>query len=173
MHFFQSLSQTGALAELAALVHRRAAGQTIAEWTVEMAPACVTEARLEVLREAGVNRISIGVQSFQPALLDALGRQHSREQVSQQMTQGLAVQVGAAILGVGQLGQQVAQTLLDVTFNLPHSRTDETEADRIGVELAARAGYDPRAAVNVWKKMSAVSGGQPPQILSTHPAHGP
>jgi predicted Zn-dependent protease len=96
-------------------------------------------------------------------------REHSREQVSQQMTQGLALQVGAAILGVGQLGQQVAQTLLDVTLNLPHSRTDETEADRIGVELAARAGHDPRAAVNLWQKMEKLGGGRQPQWLSTHP----
>jgi len=51
------------------------------EWTVELAPASVTEARLAVLRDAGVTRISMGVQSFQPELLDALGRQHTREQV--------------------------------------------------------------------------------------------
>lgn len=51
------------------------------EWTVELAPASVTPERLAVLREVGVTRVSIGVQSFQPALLDALGRQHSREQV--------------------------------------------------------------------------------------------
>jgi len=51
------------------------------EWTVELAPASVTEARLAALREIGVTRISMGVQSFQPALLDALGRQHSREQI--------------------------------------------------------------------------------------------
>ncbi len=51
------------------------------EWTVEIAPASVTEARLEALREIGVTRISMGAQSFQPALLDGLGRQHTREQI--------------------------------------------------------------------------------------------
>ena len=51
------------------------------EWTVEIAPASVTEARLEALREIGVTRISLGAQSFQPALLDGLGRQHTREQI--------------------------------------------------------------------------------------------
>ncbi len=51
------------------------------EWTVELAPGSVTEARLDVLRELGVTRISLGVQSFSPTLLDALGRRHSREQV--------------------------------------------------------------------------------------------
>jgi predicted Zn-dependent protease len=97
-------------------------------------------------------------------------REHGREQASQQMAQQLGVQIGAALLGVGSLGQQLTQVVLDTTFNLPHSRTDETEADRIGVELAARAGYDPRAAVALWQKMEKVSGGsRPPQWLSTHP----
>jgi putative oxygen-independent coproporphyrinogen III oxidase len=68
------------LARLAATVRARCGGAP-EEWTVELAPASVTEARLEALREAGVTRVSLGVQSFQPALLDALGRQHTREQV--------------------------------------------------------------------------------------------
>lgn len=96
-------------------------------------------------------------------------REHSREQASQQALQGIGVQIGAALLGIGELGQQLTQTLLDVTFNLPHSRSDETEADRIGVELAARAGYDPRAAVRLWEKMARVGGGRPPKWLATHP----
>jgi predicted Zn-dependent protease len=96
-------------------------------------------------------------------------REHSREQASQQMGQAVAVQIGAALLGIGELGQQLTQTLLDVTFNLPHSRNDEMEADRIGVELAARAGFDPRAAVSLWEKMAKLSGSRPPKWLSTHP----
>ena len=59
-----------------------------------------------------------------------------------------------------------------MTFNLPFSRLHETEADRMGVELAARAGYDPRAAVAVWQKMARISqGGGPPALLSTHPSN--
>jgi predicted Zn-dependent protease len=65
---------------------------------------------------------------------------------------------------------QMASIVADVTFNLPHSRQDETEADRIGVELAARAGYDPRAAITLWQKMGQAGGGAPPQFLSTHPS---
>lgn len=64
----------------------------------------------------------------------------------------------------------LTQLVLNVTLNLPNSRENETEADRIGVELAARAGYDPRAAVAVWEKMARASEGQSLEILSTHPA---
>jgi predicted Zn-dependent protease len=97
-------------------------------------------------------------------------REHGRERASQQMAQQLGISLGAAVLGLGDIAVQLSQTILDVTFNLPHSRTDETEADRIGVELAARAGFDPRAAVSLWQKMGKLSASRPPQILSTHPS---
>jgi predicted Zn-dependent protease len=98
-------------------------------------------------------------------------REHSREQASQQAAQGLVIGVLGAAAGVSDTTQQLSQMLLDVTFNLPHSRQDETEADRIGVELAARSGYDPHAAVTLWEKMMKIAGGnQPPQMLSTHPS---
>ena len=61
--------------------------------------------------------------------------------------------------------------VLHLTLNLPNSRTHETEADRMGVELAARAGFDPRAAISLWQKMQQAGGGQPPQFLSSHPSH--
>ncbi len=65
---------------LGGIVRERLVGDP-QEWTVEMAPASVTEARLAALKEIGVTRISMGAQSFQPALLDGLGRQHTREQI--------------------------------------------------------------------------------------------
>jgi oxygen-independent coproporphyrinogen III oxidase len=68
------------LARLARIVRDRCGGAP-REWTVELAPASVTSDRLAALRDAGVTRVSLGVQSFQPALLDALGRAHTREQV--------------------------------------------------------------------------------------------
>lgn len=98
-------------------------------------------------------------------------REHARERASEQAVAGIGLQVLAIGTGVGQGGADLMGMLYNVTFSLPNSRTHETEADRMGVELAARAGYDPRAAVTVWEKMTKVSGGQPPKWLSTHPSH--
>jgi len=97
-------------------------------------------------------------------------REHGREQASQAMAENVALSVLGAAVGLDTVGQQVAQVVADVTFKLPNSREFEREADRIGVELAARAGYDPRAAVTVWKKMAGTGGGHPPELLSTHPS---
>jgi len=98
-------------------------------------------------------------------------REHARERVSRSMATGMVVGAASAILGVGQVGSDLMGQVAKVTFELPNSRLHETEADRIGVELAARGGYDPYAAVGLWKKMAAVSQGSPPQFLSTHPSH--
>jgi predicted Zn-dependent protease len=97
-------------------------------------------------------------------------REHSRERVSQQMATGLGLNVLSAVTG-SQLSTDMASKLAEVTFSLPNSRTHETEADRIGVELAARAGFDPRAAVTLWTKMDKLGGGAgQPEFLSTHPS---
>jgi predicted Zn-dependent protease len=96
-------------------------------------------------------------------------REHSREQASHQMAEQLALNVVGAVANVPDLAVQLAPMVFDVTVNLPHSRTDESEADRIGVELAARAGYDPRAAIALWQRMQQAGGAQPPKLLATHP----
>ena len=97
-------------------------------------------------------------------------REHSRERASQQINAGIvATGVGVA-LGGSQGNIDMASMVANLTYNLPNSRLHETEADRLGVELAARAGFDPRAAVSLWQKMARVSGGGPPQWLSTHPS---
>ena len=99
-------------------------------------------------------------------------REHARERISRQMGTQMAVGIAGALFGIGELGQSLGGMVADVTLNLPNSRTHEVEADRIGVELAARAGYDPRAAISLWEKMAKnSSGGQPPKWLSTHPSH--
>lgn len=97
-------------------------------------------------------------------------REHGRERASQAMAQGVALSVLGAVVGASSSSVQLAQVITDVTINLPNSREHEQEADRIGVELAARAGYDPRAAVTLWQKMAKASGGGAPQFLSTHPS---
>ena len=98
-------------------------------------------------------------------------REHSREQISQQMGTQAAIGIAGALFGIGELGQGIGNMVADVTLNKPKSRTHEVESDRIGIELAARAGYDPNAAVTLWEKMAKLGGSQPPQFLSTHPSH--
>lgn len=95
-------------------------------------------------------------------------REHGRERVSQAMVQQLGVQLGTRLLGIedqAQLANMGAQLLV----GLPNSRGQEAEADILGLELMARAGYDPRAAVSLWQKMSQAGGGGGVPWLSTHP----
>lgn len=96
-------------------------------------------------------------------------REHGRERASQQLAQNIGISVLGAVTGIGGVGQDLAGVVADVTFGLPYSRSFEREADRIGVELAARAGYDPRAAITLWQKMAKLGGGGP-EFLSTHPS---
>jgi predicted Zn-dependent protease len=97
-------------------------------------------------------------------------REHSREQVSQAVAARMAIGVGAALLGLGQGSADIANVAYDSLIATKFSRTDESEADRIGLELTARAGYDPRAGVTLWQKMMrANSGGRAPEFLSSHP----
>jgi predicted Zn-dependent protease len=103
-------------------------------------------------------------------------REHGREKVGQATGVNVAAALGGALIGAyfgvdAGLGQSVIGSVGDLTFMRPNSRAFEQEADRIGVELAARAGYDPSAAITLWEKMGRVAGGQPPQWLSTHPSH--
>ncbi len=98
-------------------------------------------------------------------------REHSREQVSQAIAAQTAIGVGAALLGLGDTSASMANIAYDALLATRFGRFDESEADRIGLELSARAGYDPRAGITLWQKMiKANSGGKPPEFLSTHPA---
>jgi predicted Zn-dependent protease len=97
-------------------------------------------------------------------------REHARERIAKSELTNL----GASLLGefVGGGRYSGAFQLGGSLLNLKFSRDDETEADVVGLELAARAGFDPRAGVSLWQKMGAASRGAPPQWLSTHPAGG-
>jgi predicted Zn-dependent protease len=96
-------------------------------------------------------------------------REHARERASEQAVAGMGIQILSAIAGLGDLGAKGMEFAYMGLLGLPNSRSHETEADRIGVELAARAGYDPRAAISLWQKMGGVGNGGGPKFLSTHP----
>ena len=98
-------------------------------------------------------------------------REHGRERLSQAMAQSAITNI--ALAAAGGYGAQInaANQVAQYVLVLPNSRQHESEADAIGVELAARAGYNPRAAISVWQKMmKATQGKNPPEFLSTHPS---
>jgi predicted Zn-dependent protease len=98
-------------------------------------------------------------------------REHGRERLSQAMAQSAITNI--ALAAAGGYGAQInaANQVAQYVLVLPNSRQNESEADAIGVELAARAGYNPRAAITVWQKMmKATQGKNPPEFLSTHPS---
>lgn len=96
-------------------------------------------------------------------------REHARERVGKSAATNVVIELGSALFGLGNLGRGIAG-LGGQLVNLRFSRDDESEADLVGIELSARAGYDPAAAVRLWEKMMTANKGAPPQWLSTHPA---
>lgn len=101
-------------------------------------------------------------------------REHARERMGKSAaTHGLARLAGALASSYFGIDARITDGIASGGANLltlEFSRSDESEADLVGMELAARAGYDPRAGVTLWQKMGAASKGAPPQWLSTHPA---
>ena len=95
-------------------------------------------------------------------------REHARERIAK----GQLTELGASVLGqvVGKGRYANAFHAGGNLLTLKFSRSEETEADIVGLDIAARAGFDPRAGVSLWQKMSAANKGAPPQWLSTHPS---
>jgi len=106
-------------------------------------------------------------------------REHGRERMSQAYAQQAGI-VGIGILaaifsddpGTARTSMGLAAAVSTLALTLPNSREGEREADRIGLELSARSGFDPNAAVTLWEKMGKQSGSKPPEWLSTHPSEG-
>jgi predicted Zn-dependent protease len=126
------------------------------------------------------------IQQIKPTddeLAQVMGHEISHalaKHTQERMSRAMAMQVGLGAVALTQQNSQygnltltAAQAAAVVGLELPNSRTAESEADRIGIELAAKAGYDPHAAVTLWEKMAKVGGGNPNSrndFLSTHPA---
>lgn len=96
-------------------------------------------------------------------------REHARERMGKTAATGIGLEIGAALLGLKGTGRDLAgmgAQLLTLRFG----REDESEADLVGLDLAARAGYNPASGVTLWQKMMKASEGAPPEFLSTHPS---
>jgi len=133
-------------------------------------------------RKIGVNSGLLKVAKNQDQLATVIGHEvahvlahHSNERVSQQFAveQSLGLisalsnpqtETGRTMMGLLGVGAQYG-------ILMPYSRVQESEADRLGLDLMARAGFNPAESINLWKNMSAAGGAQPPEFLSTHPSH--
>ncbi|EGA70782.1 putative peptidase [Vibrio sinaloensis DSM 21326] len=103
---------------------------------------------------------------------------HSNERLSQSQLANTGLQITSVALGASEYAQYRQATMaalgLGVQYGvlLPYGRTQESEADMVGLELMAKAGFNPNESISLWKNMAAASGGsQPPELLSTHPSH--
>jgi predicted Zn-dependent protease len=97
-------------------------------------------------------------------------REHARERLSRDYAQQAGLGILASAVGLSEGQAQMAGMAAQLGLGLPHGRAQESEADTLGVELMARAGYNPQAALSLWQKMQKASQGEPPQFLSTHPS---
>jgi predicted Zn-dependent protease len=149
------------------------------EWTVEVVddPQNVNAWCMAGGRMAIYTGLLLKVDPTDDELAQVMGHEIAHalaNHTAERMSVAMASQLGVVAAGI--LLDQSATTIAagvaaaQVAVNLPNSRQAESEADRIGIELAAKAGYDPHAAVTLWQKMAVVGGGKgPPQFLSTHP----
>ena len=96
-------------------------------------------------------------------------REHARERMGKTAATRVGAGLISSLLGLGNLGD-AALNIGGQLLTLKFSREDESEADLVGLDLAARAGYDPRAGISLWQKMLKASEGAPPEFMSTHPA---
>lgn len=149
------------------------------EWSVEVIddPKTVNAWCMAGGRMAIYTGLIVQIKPSDDELAQVMGHEISHalaNHTAERMSVAMASSAGVLLAGVlsdrpmaTMAGAAAAATL---AVKLPNSRTSEAEADRIGIELAAKAGYDPESAATLWQKMGAVGGEGPPEFLSTHPA---
>lgn len=151
------------------------------EWSVEVIdePEVVNAWCMAGGRMALYTGLIIKIDPTDDELAQVMGHEISHalaNHTAERMSVAMATTAGVLIAGVASdrpgITMAGAAGAAAVAITLPNSRASETEADVIGIELAAKAGYDPRAAATLWEKMGKVGGEGPPQFLSTHPAPG-
>jgi predicted Zn-dependent protease len=132
-------------------------------WCMPGGKMAVYTGLIEKLNPSDAELAQVMAHEISHALL-----QHGRERMSRAVATNAALTLGSIATGVNLTG---LENVAMVALELPNSRTGESEADRLGIEIAARAGYDPNAAISLWQKMAKLSGGAGgPEWLSTHPS---
>ena len=150
------------------------------EWSVEVIdePMTINAWCMAGGRMAVYTGLLQQIQPTDDELAQVMGHEISHalaNHTAERMSVAMATQAGVAVAGVfsddnAGLIMGAAALAAQYAVQLPNSRTAETEADEIGIELAAKAGYNPSAAVTLWEKMGAAGGEGPPQFMSTHPS---
>ncbi|CAA7612872.1 M48 family metallopeptidase [Magnetospirillum sp. UT-4] len=160
----------------------RAAGQQPSAWEVAVFRKDDANAFALPARKIGIHEGMMRLAATDAELAAVIGHEvghvlegHAAERISTAMATEAGVGIAGAALGAAGVGGSgtIAQVLglgAEYGIMLPYSRNQELEADRVGLELMARAGYDPRQAVALWRKMNEAGGDRPPTFLSTHPA---
>ncbi len=140
--------------------------QTVNAWCMAGGKMAIYTGLIEKLHPSDDELAQVMAHEIAHALAN-----HSAERMSVAMATSLGLAaVGAAVDKHRDTTLAAAALAAKLAIELPNSRTSEAEADRIGIELAARAGYDPHAAVTLWQKMAGLGGAGVPEFLSTHPA---
>jgi predicted Zn-dependent protease len=151
------------------------------EWSIEVIddPKTVNAWCMAGGRMAVYSGLLQKIDPTDDELAQVLGHEISHalaNHTAEQMSIALATQAGVALVGIlsddAAKAMSTAAIAASLAVQLPNSRAAESEADEIGIELAAKAGYNPNAAITLWQKMEKASGDGPPQFLSTHPSPG-
>lgn len=128
----------------------------------------------------GVHTGLLKVATNQDQLATVIGHEIGHviaQHANERMSETVGVQLAAAALA-GQSNDPATQQKIQLAMvgyslgrALPHGRTQESESDQIGLDLMAKAGFDPQQSISLWENMAKAGGGQPPEFLSTHPSH--